>query len=258
MNIYRVISNLKRRYYDFLFYSLKPVVDTNDGRSLDGFEGVCRNYISDISKRKNELPSISFIYRLKDAEKYIELSVLSVLPVANEIVFVDNGSSDGTLAVIEKLVRDYNHMCNFKVCTYDQEVHRQGLDYQDRLTQDPRGSLADYYNYCFSLAESDYVFKMDAHKYLLPVVFQHIQDRIYNGSPIVFIRGHDFFGRRISYEPLLYRNTPDINYLDGEYYEYLDYSSLNLSKNELYRSRIDIKGFIHLKSLSYSSFLASK
>lgn len=258
MNIHRVVSNLKRKFYDLRFYSLRPVVDLDDGRNLKGFEDVCVNYVEEIYKRKTELPSISFVYRLKDAERYLELSVLSVLPVASEVIFVDNGSTDGTRHIIDKLMCDYGHVCKFKFDVYDESVHRQGPTYQDRLDKHPRGSLADYYNYCFSLAESDYVFKMDAHKYLLPVIFEHIQDRTRNNCSVVFIRGHDFFGRTISYEPLLYRNTPDIHYRDGEYYEYLDYTSQNLNQADLYRSRIDLKGFIHLKSLSYSSFLANK
>lgn len=256
VNLYRVLSNLKRRFYDLRFASQRPLVDSESGRNLSGFEEVCEEYLSGIHERKSTLPSISFVYRIKDAELYIELSVLTVLPLASEIIFVDNGSKDDTLRIVHRLMSDYGHVCKFKLERYDETVHRQGPSYQTALRQLPQGSLAKFYNHCFSMADSDYVFKMDAHKYLLPFIYEDVQKRIAKGDPIVFMRGHDFSGRTISYEPLLYRNSPDIMYKDGQYYEYLDYSCLNLSVSDLYRSRIDCKGFLHLKSLAYSSVLS--
>ena len=50
---------------------------------------------------------ISVLLASQNAAKTVDLSVRSFLPFADEIIAVDNGSTDGTVAILERLADDY-------------------------------------------------------------------------------------------------------------------------------------------------------
>lgn len=62
-------------------------------------------------------PGVSFFSRLKNAEDFLEISIRSHLPFATEIVLVDNGSTDSTVEICERLAAE----CPEKVRFYKYE-----------------------------------------------------------------------------------------------------------------------------------------
>jgi glycosyltransferase involved in cell wall biosynthesis len=206
-----------------------------------------------IFNQSSKCPPISFVYRLKNADPFLELSVASIIPIANEIIFVDNGSEDHTLDVIQRLILRYSDKVNFKVENYPHDVCRQGPDYADALKLNNIGSLASYYNFCFNIASNEWVFKIDAHKILLPESYDLILDKILKGNQFIFLRGYDLHGRNISYEPLLYNTCNGVNYVDGKYFEQLDYKK-HLNDVDIYNGRIEKPCFLHVKSIINTSY----
>lgn len=245
MKLYSLFS---RFFYDLFNKPSTVIVDDTNGNNLSCFEKQCKKWTHNLSLYSSKLPPISFVYRLKNAEAFIELSVSSIIPIADEIVFVDNGSSDNTLNIISKLMNKYGDSVSFRLEFYEQEIVTQGADYKKRLSLNPAGSLADYYNYCFNLAKNDWVFKIDAHKILIPSVLPDILKRINAGDEFVFLRGYDFYGRDIYFEPLLYKKSSGAFYVDGDFFEHLNYKEF-IKISNIYFSRINKGSFYHLKSL---------
>lgn len=242
----RILSFLARFFYNFSFANKRRFVrDEFFGNNLPSFSQDVLSYKAKIRKEFHEIDGISFVYRLKNADQFLALSVASVIPVAREIILVDNCSTDETRLLISKIVSQYSSIVNIRVFDYRQSVCQQGLGYSDRLRQSPEGSLALFYNFCFEKANTPYVFKMDAHKILLPDCYSSLHKCVKLGQPVLFLRGIDFFGRSISYEPLLYRREL-YSYVDGLNFEYLDLGSMTLS--ERYRYRFNGFGFLHLKN----------
>lgn len=247
---YRLKSFFLRSYFS-LVRDNKVVKDPTKGRNLQKYEQICSGWVNDVKRLSNSQQPITFVYRLKNAEAYLELSVASIIPLANEIVFVDNGSTDNTKDVIDKIIKKYSKSVKFVVADYEKKIVTQGKDYSKRLLENPEGSLADYYNFSFSLASNKWVFKIDAHKVLCPSAIKTIL-KAQEHSTFVFVRGVDLHGRYISYEPLLYDTSTGVKYFDGDNFEYLDYKS-HINEKDIYSCRVDKVSFLHLKSIINSS-----
>ena len=60
-----------------------------------------------------DLPNIVAMYRIKNEEKWIKKSIESVLDVCSEVVILDDGSTDNTLEICQKIDRvDVTHQTN--------------------------------------------------------------------------------------------------------------------------------------------------
>jgi glycosyltransferase involved in cell wall biosynthesis len=246
----KIISKISEKYFDVFSKPFIPLLDKTCGNNLSKFEAECTQWISNVEYKFSSLPPISFVYRLKNADKFLALSVSSIVPIANEIIFVDNGSSDNTRCIINDIASKLSDKCKIQVLQYNHQVHRQGVEYANDLANNPNGSLARYYNYCFDNSSNEYVFKIDAHKFLLPDAYEKIYEKMTQNLDFVFLRGYDFYGRFIDYEPLLYKNKPDVFYEDGECFEFLNYKS-KCSLRDVYKGRIHSHSFVHVKSLTY-------
>ena len=206
-------------------------------------------FLSKIESKKKTLPTLSAVYRVKNAEPFLYMSIYSIAPICSEIIIVDNNSSDNTLEIAEKIKSELKSRVNVKIYSYKQELAIAGQNYSTEL--ETKGSLAEYYTYCFSKATSDYVMKCDAHLLYNPKGLLAIQTKLVKSPRIIIFRGVEIFGLNLPFERYIFQNNKDYKYEDGEFYEHLRFT-YNLTKFEQYKSTIFSPVFLHYKRVIYS------
>lgn len=208
--------------------------------------------IERVIKNRAKHPSITAIYRVKNGAQYIELSIMSVAPICSEIIVIDNGSTDGTLEIVERMKYELGELCDIKIFNYDSPVALAGNGYHEEVTKHPERSLAKYYNYSFSLASSEYLMKCDAHYIYTPAGISRIQSRLiqtYQTNKVIVFRGIEIFGSLLACEPYLIKKGC-FEYHDAEMFEVLKLKFKRSLKQRLL-GRISSPCFIHVKRLSY-------
>jgi glycosyltransferase involved in cell wall biosynthesis len=98
-------------------------------------------------KRASKEEGISCVMRVKDEADWVRLSIISILEFADEIIFVDNGSSDGTLELVRALKSDAG-IEKLKIFTFP-EI--DGVKIKTHML----------YNFAFAQATRTWVFKWD-------------------------------------------------------------------------------------------------
>lgn len=95
---------------------------------------------------------LSIIIRAKNEEATIERCLTSILPHVDEVIFVDNGSTDQTRLIAERLQQKY---FNLKVYSYPFHIPRIGKEHSIAVQNNSTNTLGHYYNWC--LAQSTMV-----------------------------------------------------------------------------------------------------
>ncbi len=123
-------------------------------------EGITEYDISasafDPSLRK---PGVSFFARLKNAADFLEISIRSHLPFATEIVLVDNGSTDSTVEICERLAAEYPEKIRFY--RYEPKVVGVGAADWKNTPDDSVHALSYYYNWTLSKTTCTHAAKLD-------------------------------------------------------------------------------------------------
>jgi len=101
--------------------------------------------------------------RVRNEERYLEPSVLSILDHVDEIVIIDNKSTDGTSEIIDDLRRA--HPEKIRGVSYDHDVALPGAENLE-LFRSPGGPesprlLANYYNWCLEHCTHPFILKWD-------------------------------------------------------------------------------------------------
>lgn len=202
------------------------------------------------TRQVNKKSTITGVYRIKNADATIELAIRSVVDLLDEVIVVDNNSTDNTLNILNKLMENYG--TKIKIYKYSENLCLAGNGYNLRVKDKPSGSLARYYNYAFSLGSSDYLLKCDANYIFTPAGLESIKKSIVDYPDIVTFPGVEIFGNHHSYEPFLFKRECLWEFVDSDLWETLSYS-----KNaRVYR--IVNPCFIHIKRLNYVKFISSK
>ena len=236
----KIKSKIFSFYYDINTRS-KFLSDNLQGNDLPSFKNKVKGKLFKWSQ-SNKV-NISAVYRIYNAEDFLYLSVSSIVPFVDEIIFVDNASTDSTLKTIEKCILLCDqYRVQYKLAHYNKKVNSQGVNYKMALVQNPEGSLADYYNFSFDLASNAFVFKIDAHMIMHPESFKSIYNSL-EKNKVAYIRGANIYGRKMTYEPRLYHKDLSKGYYDSEFFEKLD---LNVSTLTKYKSRIYRKAYWHV------------
>lgn len=207
---------------------------------------------NDIYLKRSNLPTLSAVFRVKNAETYLEVSVCSLALICREIIIVDNNSSDATLDIAYRLKEQLSHLCEVQIYSYNHKLAIAGESYSHNLTKE--NSLAAYYNFAFSKATSDYVMKADAHLLYTPSALIKIQNLMRKGKRVIIFKGVEIYGMKLSFERYVFKNDNSFHFVDGEYYEELKFD-YKLSKFEQYCSTIFTPCFIHFKRIRYINMM---
>jgi glycosyltransferase involved in cell wall biosynthesis len=102
---------------------------------------------------------ISLVIRAKNEELNIKYCIESVIDLVDEIIFVDNNSSDKTYSLVEEYAKNNNKI---KLYQYNINVSKVGIEHQTAIQNNNKNTLGTFYNWCLSKVSKINVFKWDA------------------------------------------------------------------------------------------------
>ena len=114
--------------------------------------------LKNIHKNKLE-KGISLIIRAKNEELNIKYCIESVVDLVDEIICVDNNSTDNTLSLMKFYESKYQ---NIRVYQYKINVSKVGIEHKDALVNKNKNTLSTFYNWCLSKTTKYNIFKWDA------------------------------------------------------------------------------------------------
>lgn len=178
-------------------------------------------------------PGFSAMIRSKNEEGNIERCIRSIYNCFDEILYIDNGSTDSTLQIVTNLKQSLDKDDKIKIFEYPHKIARCGAEH---AATDPNSlhSLVYFYNWCLSKATKDYVVKWDADLYLLPKAAEAFRSFVlrYQGSdtlarlPIqtvyIDLNGEAYEADgEFNAEVAIFPNRPYVRYHKTELYEIL-------------------------------------
>ena len=225
--------------------------------------------LSDIATTKNATKNgYSILLRIKNEQESIEKCILDIVDLVDEIIVVDNNSTDNTLEIIRWLERLYS---NVFVYEYQINVPRYGQEHINnfkKLTDEKNNTLATYYNWTASKATFNKKIKWDGDFWCIRSNFKKLLDEFRNETNILavhfsgitlFIDKDDYYIKNKSYynEYRLFLNNDQLiwsDYLISEnnYCETSCHFSNNTNNKFIYRLFI----FIETKITTKNEFLS--
>jgi len=127
----------------------------------------------DKSKTKSIEKGISLIIRAKNEELNLKYCIETVVDLVDEIIFVDNNSTDDTYKIMQKYANEYS---NIKLYKYNINVSKVGVEHENALRTNNMNTLGTFYNWCLSKATRYNVFKWDADFICIRNNFKQIVD----------------------------------------------------------------------------------
>ena len=109
--------------------------------------------------KSNLEKGISLIIRAKNEEDNIKNCIESVIDLVDEIIFVDNNSTDKTYELVKEYQKKYNKI---KLYKYNINVTKAGIEHTHAIKTFNKNTLGTFYNWCLSKATKYNVFKWDA------------------------------------------------------------------------------------------------
>lgn len=116
---------------------------------------------------------ISGVARLKNGDDFLEKVIESHLPFLDELILVDNMSTDKTKEICLSLKKKYPQKIKFFEYKYD--VFPPWTE--EKIETNSLHSLAYYYNWCFSKTKYSHVMKVDDDNLLIPERFKKIREK---------------------------------------------------------------------------------
>jgi hypothetical protein len=110
---------------------------------------------------QRRVPGVSAILRARNESTKINTCLASVLGIFDEIVFIDNASTDDTLDRAVRFKNDHDARDIIRITRYPHVIARCGDEHWS-TPEDSVHSLVYYYNWCLSQCRCAYVFKWDA------------------------------------------------------------------------------------------------
>ncbi|HEU0223725.1 MAG TPA: glycosyltransferase, partial [Paracoccaceae bacterium] len=104
-------------------------------------------------------PGLTFLIRAKNEAPTVGACIESVAGLGDEIIFVDNGSTDGTALIAEKLK---GRIFELKTFLYPHEIPRAGAAHAREVLAGGSNTLGHYYNWCLAQGGRGNFVKWDA------------------------------------------------------------------------------------------------
>jgi glycosyltransferase involved in cell wall biosynthesis len=105
-------------------------------------------------------PGVSALVRVRNEAAKLSHCLRSILPVFDEVVIADNGSTDGTDEVAGALARRHEHGARIRLASYPFRLARFGPEH-DATPADSLRSAVYFSNWALSLCTHRYVCKWD-------------------------------------------------------------------------------------------------
>ena len=115
---------------------------------------------------------ISWVARLKNADYFLETCLESHIPFLDELILVDNQSTDKTKEICKNLLNKYPDKVKFY--EYPHSVNPPS-DNNKEIPTNSVHSLAYYYNRSFSKSKYSHVMKVDDDNFLIPEKWEIIR-----------------------------------------------------------------------------------
>lgn len=135
--------------------------------------------------------TISAMMRVRNEEEFLEAAVRSILEVVDEVVIVDNASTDGTPESIRTLQSELGSAV--RAYEYPYEIRRIGRESVELSESDPTGDSphlsATFYNFCLDKCTRPYVLKWDGDVVTLASMRDAIAAWRASGRPVMVNRG---------------------------------------------------------------------
>ncbi|MCP4952806.1 MAG: hypothetical protein GY922_13270, partial [Proteobacteria bacterium] len=204
-------------------------------RYFDNSEGLEEyNFVLDSEGKK--LGTTALI-RVKNEELNIADCIASVMPCVDEILVIDNGSTDTTVARVQAMLQSQKGEKPVRLMSYPFLVARCGVEHRETHEHSVH-NLAYYYNWCLSHCRTTHVIKWDADMRVINDIsaqlgFRHFLEhlrvtraRTLGSFPVQTIyldkSGQAFTTADDIHSELRYfPNTPDIYFVKGDSWEYL-------------------------------------
>ena len=177
---------------DYLPYSFfhfiepyKNIIIGNKNNKIDLVEVKHINEVLDDLDKKHvtiDKEGYSILLRIKNEQETIEKCILDIVDLVDEIIIVDNNSTDNTLKIITKLEKIY---LNIKVYSYNINIPRYGSEHIENYTKNDfmkNNTLKNYYNWTASKATYNKKIKWDGDFYCIRHYFKQLLDDFKNNT----------------------------------------------------------------------------
>ncbi len=125
----------------------------------------------DVANRK---PGISGFMRLRNEIAFVDKAIASHLRFLDELVIIDNNSTDGTWELVQTWADRYPE--KIRAYSYTPLVHPVGTKQTRDLPADHPSSLANYYNYALTRTRHRIAIKIDGDHIAIPSLFEKARD----------------------------------------------------------------------------------
>jgi glycosyltransferase involved in cell wall biosynthesis len=112
-------------------------------------------------------PGLTCVFRVRNEARNLPWVLPPILAAVDHVLFVDNGSDDGTPAVARQVARDCGAEDRLTLLDYPHEVARAGGEHLATPATSVH-SLTHFYNWCFSHVRTTYSMKWDGDMVLTP------------------------------------------------------------------------------------------
>jgi len=175
---------------------------------------------------------VSAMLRARNEEWMIWDCLASIVTVFDEIVVIDNGSTDSTMALVQRFKQEHDDRDVVRLLSYPIEIARCGRE-NARTPGDSVHSAAYWYNWCVARCRHAYVCKWDADMLLLDegrTPFRTFLQGLSTWRPTMWEFGvqtayRDPTGRwflardEINSEPRIWPNRADVRFYRAELFE---------------------------------------